>query len=121
MPSPQELEQKFWDSIKSDMTVMLGVEDAEDGHFRPMTAIAEHETRGPLWFFTATDTAIPPVLKGGTKRAMIAYSAKGHDLFATLHGTTGSGARSSPHGSRAARKTRNSRCSASSPRAAKSG
>jgi general stress protein 26 len=87
MPSPQELEQKFWDSIKSDMTVMLGVEDAEDGHFRPMTAIAEHETRGPLWFFTATDTAIPPVLKGGTKRAMIAYSAKGHDLFATLHGT----------------------------------
>jgi hypothetical protein len=52
MPTPQELEQRFWKALKSDMTLMLGLDGVEDGHARPMTAQLEHENRGPIWFFT---------------------------------------------------------------------
>src|SRR6185503_19336022 len=41
MPTPKELEAKFWSALKSDMTMMLGLADAEDGHTRPMTAQIE--------------------------------------------------------------------------------
>jgi general stress protein 26 len=52
---PQELERKFWKALKSDMTVMLGLDGVEDGHARPMTAQLEHDDRGPIWFFTANE------------------------------------------------------------------
>src|SRR5690606_7827019 len=45
MSDPRELESKFWKALKSDMTVMLGVDGLEDGHTRPMTAQLEHEAR----------------------------------------------------------------------------
>src|SRR6187455_39523 len=64
MSSSQEIENQFWKSLKSDRTMMLGLDGIEDGHARPMTAQFEHE-RGPIWFFTS----------------------KGHDLFATVHGS----------------------------------
>ena len=87
MATPEELTSKFWKSLHGDRTVMLGVEGAENGHFRPMTAITEHEHSGPVWIFTAQDTAVARAVKDKKKRAMAAYSAKGHDLFATIHGT----------------------------------
>jgi general stress protein 26 len=66
---------------------MLGVDGAENGHFRPMIAITEHEHTGPVWIFTAKDTAVARAVKDIRRRAMAAYSAKGHRLFATVHGT----------------------------------
>ncbi|WP_313913552.1 pyridoxamine 5'-phosphate oxidase family protein [Tahibacter sp.] len=85
--TPQELEQKFWKSLKSDMTVMLGLDGTEDGHTRPMTAQVEEE-RGPVWFFTSVDNKIAQQLVGGTgERATVAFSAKGHDLFASVQGS----------------------------------
>ena len=87
MPTPQELTEKFWKSLHTDRTFMLGVDGAENGHFRPMTAITEHEHTGPIWIFTAKDTAVAKAVKDMKKRAMAAYSSKGHDLFATIHGT----------------------------------
>ncbi len=87
MPSPQEITEKFWKSLHGDRTFMLGVDGAENGHFRPMTAILEHETGGPVWIFTAQDNAVTRAVRNMKKRAMAAYSAKGHDLFATIHGT----------------------------------
>lgn len=86
MATPQELEQKFWKSLKSDMTVMLGLDGAEDGHTRPMTAQFEEE-RGPVWFFTSTDNKLAQQLAAGGERATFAFSAKGHDLFASVQGT----------------------------------
>lgn len=87
MATPQELEQKFWKSLKSDMTVMLGLDGAEDGHTRPMTAQFEQE-RGPVWFFTAADNQLVQQLASGNgERATFAFSAKGHDLFASVQGT----------------------------------
>jgi len=87
MPTPQELEAKFWKALSSDMTMMLGLDGAEDGHTRPMTAQFEDD-RSPLWFFTASDNALVQALgsqSGG--RAIATFASKGHDLFATLHGT----------------------------------
>ena len=57
MPSQQEIEAKFWKALKSDMTMMLGLDGVEDGHARPMTAQIDGE-RGPIWFFTSKDNAI---------------------------------------------------------------
>lgn len=85
MPTPQELEQKFWDALKSDRTVMLGLDGVEDGHARPMTAQFEHE-RGPIWFFTATDNGLVRKLdQEGSAHA--SFVAKDHDLFASVNGT----------------------------------
>jgi len=86
MPSQKEITEKFWKSLRSDRTLMLGVDGAENGHFRPMTALLEHETGGPIWIFTSQDGAVVKALRNMQKRAMASYSAKGHDLFATLHG-----------------------------------
>ncbi|TDR89602.1 pyridoxamine 5'-phosphate oxidase family protein [Enterovirga rhinocerotis] len=85
MPSPQELEAAFWKALRSDMTVMLGLDGVEDGHARPMTAQVEGDT-GPIWFFTSTENGIARKL-GGDDRAIATFTSKGHDLFATLHGT----------------------------------
>jgi general stress protein 26 len=85
MPTPAELEKEFWKTLKSDMTVMLGLADAEEAHTRPMTAMIEGEGGGPIWFFTARDTSIVAALGEG-HRAIGAFSSKGHKLFATIHG-----------------------------------
>ena len=84
MPTPQELEAKLWDALKSDRTVMLGLNDVEGGHARPMTAQLEQE-RGPLWFFTANDNALVRQLGEGGD-AHISFVAKDHDLFASIGG-----------------------------------
>ena len=85
VPTPQELEQKFWKALKSDMTLMLGLDGVEDGHARPMTAQLQHDGRGPIWFFTTKDNAIAQKLAEGS-RAIATFASKGHDLFATIHG-----------------------------------
>jgi general stress protein 26 len=85
MPTPQELEQQFWKALRSDQTLMLGLDGVEDGHARPMTAQLEDDARGPIWFFTVKDNAIVQQLAKGD-RAIATFSSKGHDLFATIHG-----------------------------------
>ena len=84
MPTPQELETEFWTKLESDMTMMLGLDGAEDGHARPMTAQIEGP-RSSIWFFTSTDNAIVRRLTRGN-RAIATFTSKGHDLYATLHG-----------------------------------
>jgi general stress protein 26 len=84
MPTPQELEAKFWSELKSDMTVMLGLAGVAEGHTRPMTAQVEHD-RGPIWFFTAKDTSIVENLRRDS-RAIMTFASKGHGLYAAAHG-----------------------------------
>ncbi len=85
MADAQELKAKFWKALGSDMTMMLGLDGVEDGHARPMTAQFEDD-RSPIWFFTATDNQIVQSLSRGN-RAIATFSSKGHDLFATVHGS----------------------------------
>ena len=84
MPTPQELEARFWKALKSDMTMMLGLDGVEDGHARPMTAQLEGE-RPPIWFFTSRDNQIVQKLDAGN-RAIATFASKDHELFATVHG-----------------------------------
>ena len=85
MTTPDDLEKRFWKALKSDRTVMLGLDGVEDGHTRPMTALFEDE-RSPLWIFTARDNGIVQHLAAG-HRAIATFVSKGHDLYATLHGS----------------------------------
>ena len=85
MHTPQELEKKFWEALKSDRTMMLGLDGVEDGHSRPMTAQFEGDAGGPIWFFTAHDNALVQHLPQG-HRAIAAFSSKGHELFASIKG-----------------------------------
>ncbi|MGE0420319.1 MAG: pyridoxamine 5'-phosphate oxidase family protein [Acetobacteraceae bacterium] len=84
MPTPQELETKFWKALDSDMTMMLGLDGVEDGHVRPMTAQVENK-QSPIWFFAARDSALVQSLGQG-HRAIATFSSKGHDLFASVRG-----------------------------------
>lgn len=85
MATPQEIEARFWKALASDRTMMLGIDGVEDGHARPMTAQFEDES-GPIWFFTARDNGIVQALPKGN-RAIATFADKGHDVFATVHGS----------------------------------
>ena len=85
MTTPQELESRFWKSLKSDRTLMLGLDGVEDGHSRPMTAQFEGDAGGPIWFFTANDNAVVKKLGNG-HRAIAAFASKDHELFASIKG-----------------------------------
>ncbi len=86
MTSPAELEAKFWKALSGDRTAMLGLAGV-DGHSQPMTAQILHEetARGPIWFFSSSETDLVKSITG-TRRAMLHFSAKGHDLFASVQG-----------------------------------
>lgn len=87
MHTPKELEAKFWKALSSDMTMMLGLAGGEDGHSRPMTAQVEEGSQ-TIWFFTSKDNALVQALASGHNgRSIAAFVAKGHDLFAAIHGT----------------------------------
>jgi general stress protein 26 len=85
MPSPIELEHKFWKALQSDRTVMLGLVGEHESHTRPMTAQLEG-TSGPIWFFTTKESELVRQLETG-KRAVCTFASKGNDLFAAVHGT----------------------------------
>ena len=84
MPSDADIKAKFWKALKSDRTLMLGLDGVEDGHARPMTAQFESD-RSPIWFFASIDNELVKSLLRGD-RAIATFASKGHDLFATLHG-----------------------------------
>ncbi|MGH8173727.1 MAG: pyridoxamine 5'-phosphate oxidase family protein [Rhodanobacteraceae bacterium] len=84
MPTPHELESRFWKELGSQRTMMLGLDGQDDGHVRPMTAQFE-DSRSPIWFFTSKDNALVQQI-GASDRAIASFTSKGHDLFASLHG-----------------------------------
>lgn len=85
MPTPQELKAKFWSALASDHTMMLGLDGAEQGRARPMTGQFEKD-RSPIWFFATIDSGLVTSL-GQHNHAIATFTAKGYDLFATVHGT----------------------------------
>lgn len=85
MPSDTEIEARFWKDLAASPFVMLGLDGARDGHTQPMTAKTTGEG-GPLWFFTTKDNGLVAAL-GESHRAIATYTGKGHDLFASIHGT----------------------------------
>jgi general stress protein 26 len=92
MTIEQEIKEKFWKALTSDMTMFLGLAEGEDGHARPMTAqldqrhFSGNEYHGPIWFFTSTENQLYQNIAGG-ERAMAHFVSKGHDVWATVQGT----------------------------------
>jgi general stress protein 26 len=85
MADDAELEARLWKELRSQMTVMLGLDGARDGHVQPMTAVFDDQSGNSLWFFTTKDNTLVSAL-GQSHRAIASFTSKGHDLFATLHG-----------------------------------
>lgn len=91
MANEQEIRQKFWKALDGDMTMFLGMAEGEDGHARPMTAQLEKDGwsgkdyRGPIWFFTSTDSSLHQQIGAGG-RAMAHFASKGHDVWASVYG-----------------------------------
>lgn len=84
MNNEADLKSKLWASMKSDMTLMVGLDSIPEAHPRPLTALIEQEG-GPLWFFTAKTNDLVEHLTR-SDRAIATYASKGHGLFATIHG-----------------------------------
>ena len=88
MADEREIEEKFGSELKGSPFIMLGVEGTRDGATQPMAVQFEDQDRdaGLLWIFTAKDHDLTRAM-GQSNRAIGSYSAKGHDLFASLRGT----------------------------------
>jgi general stress protein 26 len=82
-----KLESRLWKALKDDRTVMLSLAGVEEGHSQPMSAQVLHDEdeRGPIWFFTSSESDLVKALTE-SHRAVVHFSSKGHDLFASLHG-----------------------------------
>ncbi len=86
MPTPQDLEKKFWKSLNSDMTVMLGLCHNDNAGLRPMTAQLDDKQEGPIYFFTSKETTLAQA-QPQNDRAVISFASKNHDVFANVDGT----------------------------------
>lgn len=98
MTNELKIRTKFWKALKTDMTMFLGIAEGEDGHARPMTAHLDDELdrdgnyNGPIWFFTATDNALFRLIQQRELaeqecRSTAHFASKGHDLWASVHGS----------------------------------
>lgn len=86
MGKEAEIAEKFWKALRSDRTLMIGLVGMDDGSSQPMTALLdEGRNGGPVWIFSAKDVDLVRVLGSG-KAAVAHFVAKGHELFATVHG-----------------------------------
>ncbi|BCM21824.1 pyridoxamine 5'-phosphate oxidase family protein [Mesorhizobium sp. J8] len=82
MQENNEFVDKFWHSIRSDMTAMVGA-----GSVRPRPMTAQFDGAQPvIYFFTSKETDLAKAADSAPKAQLI-YAAKGHDLFATVDGT----------------------------------
>jgi len=85
MSNEAELVAKFWKSLKSDRTAMVGLVGVEGGRAQPLTALTEDDEGGPIWFFTSSESDLVAALQTHS-RANLHFASKGHDLFASVEG-----------------------------------
>ncbi len=85
MSKDAELAGKFWKSLKSDRTAMVGLVDVENGRAQPLTAQIEGDGGGPIWFFTSSESDLVAQL-ASHRKAILHFASKGHDLFASVEG-----------------------------------
>lgn len=81
----EQFKTAFFDALKCDRTVMLGLDGVDEGHTRPMTAHIEDHS-GLIWFFGGNDNVLVKQLQG-CQRVIATFASKGHDLFASINGT----------------------------------
>jgi general stress protein 26 len=84
MPSATAIEERFWKELAENPVMMIGLDGENDGYAQPMTA-QFRDAAGPIWFFASRRSELAGALFR-SRRSMAHYVAKGHDLFATIHG-----------------------------------
>lgn len=85
MTDDADIRARFWRALQSDRTVMLGLQDGQAAP-RPMTVMTQGDAdHGPLWIFTSRDTELGAEVQA-TVPAFFTFVAKGHDVFASVHG-----------------------------------
>jgi len=85
MTSQAEIKARFWKELKSERTIMIGVDGVPGGGMQPMTALVEEDDGGPLWIFTSKETDLARSVGAG-KAAYATFTGKKHDLFASITG-----------------------------------
>jgi general stress protein 26 len=85
MSNEAEIVAKFWKSLKSDRTALVGLVGIEGGRAQPLTAQIEDDDGGPIWFFTSSESDLVDALKTQSQ-ATLHFASKGHDLFASVEG-----------------------------------
>ena len=86
MSPDDEITADFWKHLRSDRTVMLGLEAVTPTTMRPMTPQMDAEAdQGPIWFFTSSDADLVQALNTDDL-AIFTFVSKGYDIFATVHG-----------------------------------
>lgn len=84
--SHAEIEEKMWKAIGDDSLGMLGLTGPDAGHFQPMAAYQEDETR-TLWFFSYSDNKLAGPLAGGKSQdAMFHFVDKDRQVWACVMG-----------------------------------
>ena len=82
----EKLEEEFWDELDSSPFVMLGLAGVDDNFTRPMTAQIDGDgDNRQIWFFAARSEDLVKGL-ARSDRAIATFAAKGHGLFASIHG-----------------------------------
>jgi general stress protein 26 len=84
MADDADIEREFWKALKDGPVLMLGIDGERGAATQPMTAFYD-DGSAPFWFFTANDHDLVRSLDRGD-RAIAAFAAKGHDMFASLRG-----------------------------------
>ena len=85
MSNETEIRDRFWKELKSERTLMLGIDGEPGGGMQPMTALIEEGDGGPLWIFTSKESDLAKAIGGG-KPAHATFTGKKHDLFANVTG-----------------------------------
>jgi general stress protein 26 len=85
MATPDDLKHEFWSELEDSPFVMLGLSGAHDAHTQPMTAQFDEDLPNRLYFYTNRQNRLVQALHD-THDAVLSFAAKGHDLFACVHG-----------------------------------
>jgi len=85
MANETEIRDRFWKELKSERTIMLGIDGEPGGGMQPMTALVEEDDGGPLWIFTSKESDLAKAIGGG-KPAHATFTGRRHDLFANVTG-----------------------------------
>ena len=85
MSNETGIRDRFWKELKSERTIMLGLDGEPGGGMQPMTALVEDEDGGPLWIFTSKESDLARAIGSG-KPAHATFTGRKHDLFANVTG-----------------------------------
>ncbi|MHB9878860.1 pyridoxamine 5'-phosphate oxidase family protein [Pacificimonas sp. ICDLI1SI03] len=81
-----DFKKKFWKHLDDSPFVMLAISGNDHSHSQPMTAQFDDDFPNDLYFFTSSQNGFVKAAQAGERDAVVSFSSKGHDFFASVHG-----------------------------------